>query len=195
MSAHPQITPMTQIPGGPPSASAPSAKSADQTPRTLAQHRRLVCLLRERGLWDDRHQVCGVDSLRDLSLDQAAALITKLAGDRPSRARPRRSILPRLAPGTIRPATDAQRRKIHWLLRQLGWSADTCTHWLWSRHLIGNVDTTPMSTTTAHECITQLDNALKKGSQERRSAGVECSPTSPLHPSDPSPLSPAEVPF
>jgi hypothetical protein len=128
---------------------------------TDAQRKKLVCLLRERDLWDDRHKVCNCLSLTALTKDQAAACITRLAGDFPEhpRPRPRR---PRLLPGTIRPATERQRSYILYLCPRTGWSAEKTANWLFSRYRVADVAATPMSSTTAHQVISALEQVVRK---------------------------------
>jgi hypothetical protein len=103
--------------------------------------------------------------LSSLTKEQAAACIKRLADDRPTRGysfhRGRRA----LDRGEIRFAGDAtnrQRRTIHGILNDLGWPAEQCGHWLWSRHHVKDLDNDRIDRGRASDIIKQLLAALTK---------------------------------
>ncbi len=130
-----------------------------------ATHNQLLARLhaegRKRGLThEDLRAVAGVESLSTASWDQLSAAVDRVAQRHsPPRPAARR---PRLAPGVIRPASDRQRAYIADLLAQTGWPADSQAHWLWQRHRLRIVATDPLSSTTAHAIITQLEQVARK---------------------------------
>ncbi len=140
-------------------------------PLTPAQLRKLCALLRERNLLDDRHRVCGVDSLKDLSRDQASECINRLLGGPTSgrsfhRGPDRRHVVgPRPSrTGAMRPASDRQRLTMAAVIHdlcELGESPESVAAVLWRDHLIRDPATTPMSTTTASKAIGALLAWLK----------------------------------
>jgi len=171
--------------------------AAPHIPWSPQQRAKLVILLKERGLWLDRHQVCGVDSLADLTHDQAHTLIDRLRvgwASRPPAVAPvaaRRAYHgPRQSGGVIQPATDAQRTKIDELLAECviaGEPRHVLAARLWSQFRYA--DGCPMSRFTASQVVQCL---LAWKSNLLRRVAPPALPRS-LDPSIPSPLEP--VPF
>lgn len=138
--------------------------AAPHSPWTPAQRKKLCTLLRQRGLWEDRHAVCGVTSLADLSRVQAARLIDRL--DPPAEPPRRRGRQP-LQPGEVRAADDAtwnQRETIIRLLQQLGWYAgpETLSKGIRGRFVIANLGSSHIDRDEASQLINVLHEALKK---------------------------------
>ncbi len=138
--------------------------SAPHIPWSDEQRKKLCCLLKERGLWDDRHAVCGVASLSDLTRDQAHELIQRLADDGPRRASRLPTIAarrayhgPRHAGGVVKPATAAQRALLSNLKSEiltLGEPSHVLDGRLWSQFRYR--DGCALSTFTASQIVQAL---------------------------------------
>lgn len=95
--------------------------TAPAQPWTAEQRKLLCTVLRQRGLWEDRHAVCGVRSLSELTRDQAARIIDRLVSDRPTgRARNRPTA----------GMTKHQRSLLYCIWRDTGYAAGGLPTWL-----------------------------------------------------------------
>lgn len=129
-----------------------------------------------------------VDSLRDLSSDQARRLLDRLSSPREvavglppasdagsaapasSRSRP-----PRLPAGCIRLVTREQRQALYALcraLRELGWTDAKCAGWLRRRHGITDIDAGTFSSSAASAAITELRHVLAAERQRLNPGGT-----------------------
>ncbi len=119
----------------------------------------------------DLAPLCGVVSLKDLTVDAAAAALERLNADRPivgpvcNRSKRR---LPRLKPGTIRPATPAQRKYLADLVARIG---DPRRISGWESWGIRDIAGGAYTTTAASHAITQLQQYLYKAGD--RDQGIE----------------------
>jgi len=131
--------------------------AAPHVPWSAAQRAKLCLLLKQRGLWADRHSVCGVGSLSDLTREQANAVIERLLNERRPLP-PRRAYRGQRRSGaTINPATDLQRTTIEQLLGECvsaGEPRHVLDGRLWSQHRYRAG--IPMSTFTASQIIQAL---------------------------------------
>ena len=119
----------------------------------------------KRGITHEELREAGdVESLKDLSVVDAAKLIDRLQTDAH-----RKDWTPdapdRVVPGTIRNASDRQRTYIQALFQSLGWDADKAAGWLERRHGISDLAGGVYTSRTASEAIVQLEQALKKGGE------------------------------
>jgi len=139
-------------------------------PWTADQRKAICAWLRQRGLWEERHNICGIHSLRALTKDQAARLIDRhnIRDQRPNRPRPR----PRLTTD----ATDAQRRKIASLLHQLGWhhGPHSLRHGIRGRHKIEHLYTSHIDRRAANDLINELQRAVAHSAADGSAAGNTC---------------------
>lgn len=134
-------------------------------PVTTAQLRCLHALGRERRLsHDDLRATCGVESLSLLSRDEAATVIDRLQGDRPS-PRTRRRSTP--GPRLVGAATDKQRDYLRALWTQLGYKPDGLDAWLRQRHECDGVADAHLMRDDASSAIVELQNALKKAASKQ----------------------------
>ena len=156
-------------------------------PWTDAQRATLCQLLKERGLWDDRHAVCGIHSLGALTKDQATECIRRLKGEDPPRRVRRRGDYcfargrKQLDKGELRLAGDAtnrQRRTIASLLTDLQWPPAQRQHWLWYRHHVKDLDRDPLDRGRASDIIKQLLGALGKQRAGAHEGGAGVPPAS-----------------
>lgn len=146
-------------------ASAASIAPSEPRPQgsgpraTVKQLRALHAAARQKGLThEDLRAVCGVASLKELTLDDANRVLARLNADRPDGTRSRSAVsrrLPRLQPGVIRSATANQRAYIGKLLEKLG-RLDHPPDWLWSTYHIKSVADDAFDTRVAHKIIQQL---------------------------------------
>lgn len=138
-------------------------------PITNGQLKALHAIALRRGLsHDDLHAAAGVDTLKALSVAQAAGLIGRLQTADHRRAwepgEPDRAA----ARGVLRNASERQRNYIAVLTEQLGWSAEKAAHWLRERHGIADLVAGVFSTRVASAAVYQLEQALLK--EERKTA-------------------------
>ncbi len=145
--------------------------AAPHQPWTASQRKAICAWLRAAGLWDDRHNICGIHSLSALTKDQAARLIDRhnIRAQRPDRPRPR----PRLTSD----ATDKQRRKIAALLHELGWhhGPHSLRHGIRGRHKIAHLYTSHIDRRAANDLINELQSALDTD-DARRAAAADAVP-------------------
>lgn len=149
---------------------------------TAAQLRALHAAGRQRGLGhEELRAVCGVQSLKDLTRDQAGQFIDRLNNDRPAPRRYKQRARRGLDPGEIRhqgDATSRQRRTIHYLFNRLGWSDATRTHWLDTRYGVdyAQLNLVWIDRAVATEIINALDaadNKPKAGSYKPEAGGFQ----------------------
>lgn len=170
------------------SSSAISAPSAVASPErvTVPQLRKLHAVAKERGFGhEDLAPLAGVQSLKQLTKNGAAALIRLLGEDRPNpRGYNRHRGRARLEPGEIRredDATSRQRRTIRYLFgpRRLNWPEAQCVHWLKVRYNVdyAKLDTAHIDRHVASEIIKALDQAVGKPNRRGvRNASVPLCP-------------------
>lgn len=99
--------------------------TAPAQPWTAEQRKLLCTVLRQRGLWEDRHAVCGVASLSHLTRDEASRLIDRLVTDRPCGTGSN--------PVSRRPTagmTKHQRSLLYCIWRDTGYAAGGLPTWL-----------------------------------------------------------------
>lgn len=138
-------------------------------PITTGQLRALHAIARRRG-WshDELHDIAGVESLKLLSVTEAARLIERVqtrdherefTPGEPDRARGR---------NVIRSASERQRNYMSHLFDELGWDVEKADAWLRERHGIRDLAGGVFTARTASEAVYQLEQALAKERAKQR---------------------------